>query len=281
MLKENKKLNNKVDTLTRKVQALQTKVATLKASTAAASPKASPIPSVEPAKPSPLSSAPVITAPVPVPVPAFTPVPAPASGRSRPTSVTSSQAPTQPNAPQRTSLASTTFARPLSRTSSSSTTSVRPKTPELTQQAREFSRTAPEQNVVSASPSPVGEVTSVVGKKRRAPDDFEGCESLPPQAFTADSVPKVDVESRTPRVRKPLSSLQSGFTPVRTAARPVAPLPSPRRNNQPTVAPYIDGITTEKAPPSAGSTLASSDNKASKRSWLGKIRSNTANAQGR
>ncbi|KAF6766708.1 hypothetical protein DFP72DRAFT_1089472 [Ephemerocybe angulata] len=261
MLKENKKLNAKVDSLTRKVQALQTKVTTLKASSPKADAKSGAT-----SKASPSTTVP--------------------TSRPRSATVTSNQPQSQSSSSQsqRTSMPSTSTSRPLSRVASGPSVPSRPKTPErsraygnpLSSKTPEaVARASTSQAIARASTSPVGETESVAGKKRRAPDDFEVCDSMPPQAFTADSVPKDDTESRTPRVRRVLSSLQSGFTPVRTFARPVVPLPSPRRNaapaNQPT--PYIADVTNSPmnvlppltfAPPSAG--------KSNKRSWLGKIR---------
>ncbi|KAF5323386.1 hypothetical protein D9611_005608 [Ephemerocybe angulata] len=261
MLKENKKLNAKVDSLTRKVQALQTKVTTLKASSPKADAKSGAT-----SKASPSTTVP--------------------TSRPRSATVTSNQPQSQSSSSQsqRTSMPSTSTSRPLSRVASGPSVPSRPKTPErsraygnpLSSKTPEaVARASTSQAIARASTSPVGETESVAGKKRRAPDDFEVCDSMPPQAFTADSVPKDDTENRTPRVRRVLSSLQSGFTPVRTFARPVVPLPSPRRNAAPATqpTPYIADVTNSAmnvlppltfAPPSAG--------KSNKRSWLGKIR---------
>jgi hypothetical protein len=125
------------------------------------------------------------------------------------------------------------------------------------------------------APSP----SSIVGKKRRAPDDFETCEPVPPQVFTAESMPTDEGGGRTPRVRRMLTSLQSGFTPIRNAARPMMPMPSPKRpTSQPS--PFISDVTNSPlVVPPLNPGLESAK---SKRSWLGKIRgaSSSANAHG-
>ncbi|EIN13876.1 hypothetical protein PUNSTDRAFT_48774 [Punctularia strigosozonata HHB-11173 SS5] len=71
---------------------------------------------------------------------------------------------------------------------------------------------------------------STIGKKRRAPDDFDDCDTLPPQAFTVECAPRPGVtKSHTPRSRK-LTAARAGFTPVRsTRTETVMMQQSPRR----------------------------------------------------
>lgn len=120
-------------------------------------------------------------------------------------------------------------------------------------------------------PSPVSQ-----SKKRRAPDDFEGYE-VPPQAFTPESLPEDD--QATPKVRRVLSSIQSGFTPSRNQNRPTIPMPSPKRANPvftKSPAASTPNLTnnTFLSVPAAGPPL---DGK--KRGWLGKIRGASAATQ--
>ena len=252
MLKENKKLTTKIESLTRKVQALQGKVSNLKAN----SPKGE---SSTKASSSTASAA-----------------------RPRSTVSVSSQ-PLSATQSQRTSMPPASSSRPPSRTAPNSSALLRPKTPERTRAPVFTNKPLENPNTkvpasARASTSPVGETEAVAGKKRRAPDDFEVCDNVPPQAFTADSLPKSSSDDKTPRVRRVLSTLQSGFTPVRTFAnnsRPVAPLPSPKRNQNPPDPVQPSALTTDMqnsplnlpafAPPSSGKT-------SNKRSWLGKIR---------
>jgi hypothetical protein len=108
----------------------------------------------------------------------------------------------------------------------------------------------------------------VIGRKRAAPDDFGAYGNLPAQAFTADGE---DIENKTPRDRKVVISLQSGFTPVRNqSSRPIAP--SPRRGAPSRTSPFISDLTNS---PHHLAQMNPSSAKPSKRSWLGKIRGNS------
>lgn len=243
MLKENKKLSAKVESLTRKIQTLQSKVTTLKAN----SPKPdSKVASTS--KPSSSSLAPI--------------------ARARSGTVAAVQ---QPVEVQRSSMPPTSRSSTLSRVDSVPS---RTKAPESRAPSQVLRSKTPD--IPRASTSPVGETESVAGKKRRAPDDFEVCDSMPPQAFTAESVPKAITENRTPRTRRVLSTLQSSFTPVRTnlAARQVAPLPSPRRNPLPTStqSPFMAENSPMNAVPPLAFAPPSAGKSSNKRSWLGKIR---------
>lgn len=208
----------KVESLTRKLQNLQAKLAAAKA--------------VQP------ESRPTPPAPSPHPTPQSTSVPIP-----RPRSVTVS------SAPPVVETASTSKTRnPSSRAVSGPSFLPRAKTPERRIVTPVFKARTPERHMQpEVAPAPV------IGKKRAAPDEFEACENLPAQAFTADGE---DIENRTPRVRRVLNNLQSGFTPVRS--RPTAAMPSPRREVLRS-SPFISDLTNSPAKPS-------------KRSWLGKIR---------
>lgn len=250
MLKEKKKLSAKVETLNRKVQNLQAKLAAAKASNAVPS-----LPESKTQTTSPVTSH-ASTSTVQTPQNFQVPI-------SRPRSATVTATTSSARSPAETP--SETTRKSLTRVISGPSSLPRPKTPERNRAITPvFKARTPERRVVP-EPDPLQSVV-VIGKKRAAPDDFEACENIPVQAFTADGE---DVENRTPRVRRVLNSLQSGFTPVRHQ-RPTAPMPSPRRaaptRTSPTFisdltnAPHIQPMPTSAKPPG------------SKRSWLGKIR---------
>ncbi|KAJ7103250.1 hypothetical protein B0H15DRAFT_767432, partial [Mycena belliarum] len=228
MLKNNKKLTAKVEALTRKVQNLQTKLAAAKASIPA--PSVSPPVEAREYKPSP--SAPVIP----------------------PTRQRSNTLSAIPPVPPLPSHVPSSPVRALSNRIASGSSLPRPKTPERRAPPPVFKAQTPERRSVPICPSPSA---PVLGQKRRAPDDFEDV-NVPAQGFTADSLPD---ENGTPRVRRVLSSLHSGFTPVRNVR---AAISSPNRA-QPALrsSPYIADVTNS---PRLGDTAKS------KRSWLGKIR---------
>jgi len=121
--------------------------------------------------------------------------------------------------------------------------------------------------------------SSSLSKKRRAPDDFEDGESLPPQGFTVESVPSPDADntqSTTPRVRRAFQAVRSGFTPSRSHAVQQQPthtvLTSPARR-----ATTGTGLILDVTNSPRGASLEA-DAKANKRGWLGKIRGGPANA---
>ncbi|KAF8167355.1 hypothetical protein B0H34DRAFT_739969 [Crassisporium funariophilum] len=249
MLKEKKKLTTKVESLTRKVQNLQAKVIAAKASSTTQ-------PCPEPNIPTPPSSAPSVS-------PTLQTISAHAS---RPRSATVASVPTvQPNPFETPSTLVTR--QPFTRVVSGPSSLPRPKTPERTRAITPvFKARTPERRMMpEVDPLPS---TTVIGKKRAAPDDdFEAYENLPAQAFTADGE---DVENRTPRVRRVLNSLQSGFTPVRNQnGRSSVGMPSPRRGGAPSrMSPFISDSTNSPLHLNPVSSSA----KQSKRSWLGKIR---------
>jgi hypothetical protein len=234
MLKENKKLHARVESLTRKVQNLQTKLASLKG-----------------------------TAPSPSTGHSHVSMEVKAPPARRATTLSSLQI---PNSTSR--MAPTLSSRVVSGPSSLP----RPKTPERRiAQAPVFKARTPER-ILMPTAEPLMS-TTMIGKKRRAPDDFEPCETLPPQAFTADSTPGAEIENRSPRVRRVLSRFQSGFTPLRHQLnRPNIPAPSPKRSDKvishfPLV---ISDLTNN--PRDVLLPITTQPAKPTKQSWLGKIR---------
>ena len=243
MLKEKKKLMTKVESLTRKVQNLQAKLAAAKTSSATQPPES------QPTLPASL--------PLTSPIPQSTSVPI----SSRPRSATVPSAP--PLYPPPTPSTSTT---PLNRVVSGPSFLPRPKTPERRTVTPVFKARTPERQIQPEMP-PIPPAP-VIGKKRAAPDDFGAYGNLPAQAFTADGE---DIENKTPRERKEPNSLQSGFTPVRNqSSRPIAP--SPKRGVPSRTSPFISDLTNS---PQHLAQMNPSSAKPSKRGWLGKIRDNS------
>lgn len=178
MLKEKKKLMTKVESLTRKVQNLQTRLAAAK--------EPPSIPSVETLALPP--SMPPIPPVPPIPVhEAKTPVSRSVSNRvvSGPASLS------RPKTPERRLAQPTVF---------------KARTPE---KRAPPTPTAP---VVTIPPS--SSSSSSVGKKRARPDEFDAV-SVPVQALYADE--QQEREHTTPRLRRALHSIHThtGFTPVR------------------------------------------------------------------
>ncbi|KAJ7161292.1 hypothetical protein C8R43DRAFT_1175467 [Mycena crocata] len=230
MLKNNKKLTTKVESLTRKVQNLQAKLAAAKA--------ANPGPSVSP----PVEASEFRASPS---------LPVLPSTRQRSNTLSSAIPPVPPlpsfvpPSPVRSNRVASGSALP------------RPKTPERKALPQVFRAQTPERRIAPIPPSPSA---PVLGQKRRAPDDFEDI-NVPTQGFTVESVPD---ENGTPRVRRALGSLHSGFTPVRQNVRAAA-VPSPKRTLPASrSSPYIADVTNS---PLLGDTA-----KTKPRSWLGKIR---------
>ncbi|RPD57111.1 hypothetical protein L227DRAFT_594892 [Lentinus tigrinus ALCF2SS1-6] len=286
MLKEKKKLNSKIDSLTRKVQNLQAKLA---AATEAAAKSAQQPPVVASSPPAP--------APPPKPQAVFSPsvlAPAPIITSASTSRTMSRQrvvtapafsledaAPIQP--PPMPAFRPKTPESSRMRMMSGPSSISRPKTPESQSRLPSlpvFKARTPERHrvpttILSESSS---SSSSLIGVKRRAPDDFDDCGSLPPQTFTADSAPLGQADSATPaqpttpRLRKALQTMRTGFTPVRHTTR--AGSASPRR--------ATTGTTTMAAP--LPHTIADVTNSprssarhepakaAAKKGWLGKIR---------
>jgi hypothetical protein len=227
MLKNNKKLTTKVESLTRKVQNLQAKLAATKAS--------------QPSVPMETSEA------------EYKPSPSPNFPSMRQRSNTLAGIPPVPSLPS--------FVPPspgrVNRVASGSAIP-RPKTPERKALPQVFRAQTPERR--AAVPFPPSPPAPVLGQKRRAPDDFEDV-NVPTQGFTPECVPD---ENGTPRVRRVLNSLQSGFTPVRHSNVRAPPVASPKRSLPGSrSSPYIADVTNS---PRLGDTGKA------KRTWLGKIR---------
>ena len=270
MLKEKKKLTTKVESLTRKVQNLQAKLAAAKASSAAQPPE-----SQQPPLPSSL------------PLTSLTPQYANVPISSRPRSATVPSAPPLYPPPIETPSTSTIQnpSNNSNRVVSGPSFLPRPKTPERRTVTPVFKARTPERKLqpeMAPNPPPA----PVIGKKRAAPDDFGAYGNMPAQAFTADGE---DIENKTPRERKVIvngGQLQSGFTPVRNhqnSGRPIlGAAPYPRRGGGAVAAlssrtsPFISDLTNS---PHHRSQMVqnhpSSAAKPSKRGWLGKIRGNT------
>ncbi|KAH8835559.1 hypothetical protein DL96DRAFT_65919 [Flagelloscypha sp. PMI_526] len=113
---------------------------------------------------------------------------------------------------------------------------------------------------------------SAIGKKRPAPEDFEVIRS---QAFTVESKPSEPERTTTPRARKVLSSIQSGFTPTRNhAARPIVPMPSPKQDAPSSMRMAINNSGNVFSLPPAHHSA----DQPTKRGWLGKIRGTSSHS---
>ena len=284
MLKEKKKLTAKVESLNRKVQNLQAKLAAAKAANPTGTSSESKSHSPKTLAPPPAPPSAIIATQTQSQTPQAIIVPV-----SRPRSATVTSAPPSARSPSDTPQEVKRKSSASVRIVSGPSSLPRPKTPERSRAlAPVFKSQTPERRLTESRTHAITESgplpsAVVIGKKRAAPDDFEACENIPAQAFTADGE---DVENKTPRVRRMLNSLQSGFTPVRhqsnQSARPTIPMPSPRRSAAPTrTSPhYISDLTNSPyqnipsmpAPPS-------STKPSNKRSWLGKIRGTSQSAE--
>ncbi|GBE77563.1 hypothetical protein SCP_0104410 [Sparassis crispa] len=234
MLKEKKKLTNKVESLTRKVQSLQTKLAS---------------------STNPVGESSTPTAPAPGPTSAV-PLQRTASKHAPPH-------PPAPTVPAYTASAP----RSLSRVVSEPPAQPRSKTPDRrTSQAPAFRPRTPETRRMPLQPEPEAS-SSTAGKKRRAPDDFEDCESAPRQGFTVDSLPSTEIT--TPRMRRTVP-MRTGFTPVRSRSNSDRASASPTRRVT-TGAPASSALTIADVTNSPRGARADPE-KAAKRGWLGKIR---------
>ncbi|KAI0652477.1 hypothetical protein C8Q79DRAFT_899739 [Trametes meyenii] len=291
MLKEKKKLNSKIDSLSRKVQNLQTKLAAANEALSKASetPASVAAPVTGPVSRSAFS--PTVLAPAPVLSTSLAssssraPLASSTSSRplSRPRVVTAPAVPS-PNSVHHQPPPMPTF-RPKtpesrSRMMSDPSSLSRPKTPESRVppmpvfKARTPERQrAPTTSSSYAMPESTSS-TSVVGVKRRAPDDFDDCGSLPPQPFTADSAPGAHLPTQptTPRLRKALQSMRTGFTPVRHMGRAGSTSPSRRATTGSSAAPIPSTISDVTNSPRA-SSHSEGLKAAAKKGWLGKLKS--------
>ncbi|KAF5368578.1 hypothetical protein D9758_002180 [Tetrapyrgos nigripes] len=291
IMKENKGLKTKVESLTRKTHNLQTKLAAAKASIQSGEKEARQSPPATLMKEdrqrlSSLTkedrrSPPVFTKEDRPSAPStFTVSPtAPAVPQLPPGSRSRSAIGSQADAPvprPRHNTLSTLSSPPVnltpsgssdrSRVASGPSALPRPKTPERKGFLQPVFRAMSPKKKDSDPDLPA----QTAGKKRRTPEDFEDCESVPPQAFTSDSLP--EDTSTTPKARRVLTSIQSGFTPVRNQTRPIVPLPSPKRFSL-AQAPEPDFPMSHSNP--RVQSMSHPDMKPSK-SWLGKIRGASA-----
>ncbi|KAI0660695.1 hypothetical protein C8Q70DRAFT_1152984 [Cubamyces menziesii] len=293
MLKEKKKLNSKIDNLTRKVQNLQNKLNAAKENAAKASEVApSPAPAAAPAPKQMMTFSPPLLAPAPV---LSQPLSSSSSSRtlSRPRVVTA-PAPSSPKSSYHQPPPMPTF-RPKtpesrSRMVSGPSSLSRPKTPDSRYPPMPvFKARTPERQRAPTAPSYTqnhpksmpesSSSSSVVGVKRRAPDDFDDCGSLPPQPFTADSAPGAPIPAQptTPRLRKALQSMRTGFTPVRHhLGRAGSTSPSRRAttgsSSTAPIPPTISDVTNSPRASSHGEnrTAAVAEKKGG---WLGRLKS--------
>lgn len=189
MLKDKNKLSNKVESLTRRVQTLQAKLASAKES----------MPTTE-RNVSPPSSSVSISGTI-TPMPRERVVPPVPQADARPRS----------NA--------------MNRVVSIPTSNSRPKTPEnrpppptvfkaRTPEKRAPTFTTPPNAVLDNIPVASGEVS--IGKKRVRPEEFDDV-NVPVQALYAES--RHGQENSAPRLRRALQSVHTGFTPKRTINR--------------------------------------------------------------
>ncbi|KIL71523.1 hypothetical protein M378DRAFT_155107 [Amanita muscaria Koide BX008] len=238
ILKENKKLTAKVESLNRKVQNLQAKLSAAKAS----------IPKADTSSSVPFPSA------------------APHAEASPAIQLRSSTIAESSVAPPKVAPVSGVFAdrRSTGRAAPEATSVAKPKTPERRlAHPTVFKAKSPDKRS-SATCSEPENTGQVIGKKRRAPDDFEAGDELPPQGFTVDSKPDDHNENRTPRVRRILSGGLTSFTPVR---RSQTVQPSPKRTSIASVksSSLIADVTNSPR-------MSQGTGKNAKRGWLGKIR---------
>ncbi|KZT08687.1 uncharacterized protein LAESUDRAFT_648603 [Laetiporus sulphureus 93-53] len=208
LLKEKKKLTGKIESLTRKLNALQSK--------ATASAEMKP-PTVETATESSRAT-----------VPSISPVGPRASASKYEARGT----------PSARSMSARTSASSHSRTASGSSvvsTAQMPDSsavpPTVFRSRTADTKRASSQAETTPTPLPSSSSSSSLGK-RRVPDDFDSHDNLPPQGFTSESLPSRDIEA-TPRARKALQT-GPGFTPVRGRIASVAPAEaSPSRRATP------------------------------------------------
>ena len=281
MLKDKKKLNNKIDSLNRKVQILQTK---LNVADEAAAKAPSPPPALPPKAPVVFSPSPTFTlAPAPIipgPSSAFTSRPTPSSRQrivTAPASRSSPENAAPPPMPTYRPKTPDSRSRMMSGPSSSS----RPKTPESrSSHMPVFKARTPERHRAPTTTSAEApNSSSLIGVKRRAPDDFDDCGTVPPQTFTADSAPSglaagglTQAQPTTPRLRKALQNMKSGFTPIRhTTSRTGSASPRRATTGGSVPAPLPHTISDVTNSPRAASH-SETGKAVAKKGWLGKIK---------
>ena len=297
MLKEKKKLNSKIDSLSRKVQNLQTKLAA--ATEAAAKAAEAPAPSPPAPAPAPISAPAPTYASAPRPPTVFSPsVLQPAaiittSSASSSRTMSRSRVVTAPAMPSLNTAAPIQHPpmpafRPKTPESSrkrmmSGPSSIsRPKTPESRVPALPvFKARTPERHRIPTTSSLAessSSSSSLIGVKRRAPDDFDDCATVPPQTFTADSAPLgyatdgTPAQPTTPRLRRALQTMRTGFTPIRHHSNRAGSA-SPRRATTGAALGSAPLPTISDVTNSPRSSARHEPVKAAKKGWLGKIKS--------
>ena len=253
VLKERKKLNFQVDSLTRKVKALEKELADA---------ATKPLPKTRETS----TSQPSTQAPVPSRT---------ASTSSRRSTTTSSSQPSSRSSSARTSAVSSTDSphliqntRPLASTSASSSSLRRAKTPEP--RVRHEVKPVPAPAVQVRQPDPV-----TIGKKRRVPDDFDPCESIPAQVFTPESAPSKAAENQTPRSRKTTIGNKGGFTPVRSrppSKDPVGRIAAPALTSTTTITDVTNGTAQRSVTQPIPPTTQAAQPPVKARSWLRNVK---------
>ncbi|KAL1761876.1 hypothetical protein FB107DRAFT_254270 [Schizophyllum commune] len=279
MMKENKKLTTKVESLSRKVQNLQAKLAAAKA-VKQATEVASDAPSAPVAAPASSRSSSVSPHPT-APLPRSLNSSSSSNLSHRPLSGTiagSSHPPPTTISRSRTSTSTSPDAVPTVRAQTSRATSQppvypRPKTPEHRASVFRAQARTPE-------PRPLPDTVPVStshAKKRGVPDDFESHESHVPRAVVAEGAAMTDVSEERPIRRIPS---QNSFTPVRhQSSRPMITL-SPKKTAEKLGA-YIADVTNTSPNRRARNVTAPAQptfettERPVKRGWLGKMRGTT------
>ncbi|KAI0094055.1 hypothetical protein BDY19DRAFT_295369 [Irpex rosettiformis] len=206
--KDKKKLTAKAEALMRKVKALQEKLEKLEASSEGSTPKAMP------SLPAATSEPPLLTPVASSNRPAQKVVPATAVSSLRSRSATGPATVSRPKTPE----AIKSIFR--SRTPEMKRALLHPLSP-----AQQMPVFVPQPSEMPLDPTPGSSSSSSVGKKRRAPDDFDEHESLPVQSFSVESAPIGRLEgAKTPR-----GSRKLGFTPMRGGSSSQQPASPPRR----------------------------------------------------
>lgn len=207
------------------------------------------------------------------------PVQAPAPSRTsstssrRSTATNPSQASSRSSSARTSAVFSTDSAHPLpnarqSAASASSSRLHRAKTPEP--KVRPEAKPAAAPTFPAQQPEPV-----TIGKKRRAPDDFDACESVPAQVFTPESIPSKAAESQTPRSRKTTTSNRGGFTPVRSrppSKDPVGRVAAPALDSTATITDVTNGTAQRSVTQPVPRTTHAAQPPAKARSWLRNVK---------
>ena len=194
---------------------------------------------------------------------------------SRKSTSTNSSQPSSRSSSTRTSAVSSTDsphllqnARSLASTSASSSSLQRTKTPEP--KVHREAKPAPVQTVQVQQPELV-----TIGKKRRAPEDFDACETVPAQVFTPECVPSKAAENQTPRSRKMTTGNRNGFTPVRSrppSKDPVVRITAPVLPPTTTITDVTNGTTQRSVTQPIPRTTQVAQPPVKARSWLRNVK---------